>query len=732
MTKLFRIILPAVLLSSVFYPVFSRAEKAERPTPVFFSADEVEENAKTGVITARGDVNIVRNGVTLKADKLTFDRKNDVLTAAGNVSVMQPDGTVVFSEYARLSEKMSKATITEVKAILSDESRMAARRIKQTSNKDKHFFYAVYSPCDVCKENPKPLWSIKARKITHDAANHDVYYRSAFLNIKDVPVLYTPFLSHPDPSVKRRSGFMPPSLASNNYLGSAIEMRYFINLNDHEDVLLTPIFSSDQNVIFGGRYRKMMYSGDFNIGGTIMEDKDTHKTRGNITAKGRYEINDLWLAKMDINYASDGAYLKDLSLPGRTETWLTSKVSAERFDGRDYAAIEGYSYKLVSYSLRTSDIDAFEQREYSKPYVLPLATYEHISDSNSIGAYFKNTLSMASVYREHNETQTQRATMINAWNLPYTSPFGEKYRFVASVKSDLYYIDNYYNPYNQDYTGATGRIFPQAGVEWRLPFVKATETSRQIIEPIIVAAAAPNGGNKPDKIPNEDSLNAQLDDSNILDLDRYAGYDRNDTGSRVSYGLNWSAYGNILGRTSSFFGQTYYLKKDESFAQNLGDNSHFSDYVGRIFAAPNSYIDFNYRFRLDKDNFSVKYSEINTRIGSQMLSAYISFTSIKGREKKGSDNDLYFFDDYKERKELYTALNAKLSRDWSFVIYNRQNLSKENNVSLEHGGKLIYEDECFKLIFNTHKYNSTDPDYDDGYEFSATFLLKTLGGVGSE
>ena len=162
---------------------------------------------------------------------------------------------------------------------------------------------------------------------------------------------------------------------------------------------------------------------------------------------------------------------------------------------------------------------------------------------------------MASIYRERDETQTQRATMINSWNLPYTSPFGEKYRFMASVKSDLYYIDNYYNPYNQNYTGATGRIFPQAAVEWRLPFVNATETSRQILEPTIVAVAAPNGGNKIDKIPNEDSLNAQLDDSNILDIDRYSGYDRNDTGSRISYGLNWSAYGNILGRTSSFFGQ---------------------------------------------------------------------------------------------------------------------------------------------------------------------------------
>ena len=148
--------------------------------------------------------------------------------------------------------------------------------------------------------------------------------------------------------------------------------------------------------------------------------------------------------------------------------------------------------------------------------------------------------------------------------------------------------------------------------------------------------------------------------------------------------------------------------------------------------APNSYLDFNYRFRLDKSNLNIKYSEINSRIGTSMLSVYISFISISGRQKNVSDSKLYFFDDYRERKELYTSINAKLSRDWSFSIYNRQNLGKKRRASLEHGGRLIYEDECFKLIFNAHKYNSTDPDYDDGYEFSATFLLKTLGSVGSE
>ena len=722
----------AALFFAIPFCAAAEDKKAEQNIPIYFSADEVEENEKTGIITASGDVNISREGVTLKADKITYDKNKDTVTADGNVSVMHTDGTIVFADHAELSEKMTRATIVEVKAILADESRLAAKRIKQTSEKDKHFFYAVYSPCDVCKDNPKPLWSIKARKITHDAAHQDVYYRSAFLNFKDVPVLYTPFMSHPDPTVKRRSGFLPPALVSNKYLGTAVQARYFLNINDYEDLLLTPILASEQNPVFGGRYRKNLYSGEVSVEGTIMEDKDTHRTRGNINAKGRYEINDLWLARMDINYASDGAYLKDLSLPGRTDTWLTSSVAFERFEGRNYAAIEGYSYKLVSYSLRRSNIEAFKQREYSKPYILPLATYENISDADSIGGYFKNTLNMASIYRERDETQTQRATMINSWNLPYTSPFGEKYRFTASVKSDLYYVDDYYNSRQQNYTGAVGRIFPQAGLEWRLPFVKATESTRQILEPTIVAVAAPNGGNKVEKIPNEDSLNAQLDDTNILDLDRYAGYDRNDTGSRVSYGLNWSAYGNIIGRTSSFFGQSYYINNNESYTKSLGEDSHFSDYVGRIFAAPNSYLDFNYRFRLDKDNLSIKYSEVNTRVGTSMLSTYISFISIKGRDKKGSDAGQYFFDDYRERKELYTAINAKISRNWSISVYNRQNLSKRRHTSLEHGGNLTYNDECFKLTFNTHKYNSTDPDYDDGYEFSVTFLLKTLGSIGSE
>ena len=725
------ILLASCFGAAVMLPLWSFAKNTDQKSPIHFSADQVEENANTKVVTATGNVSIERDGTILTTDKLVYDRKNDIITAEGNIHITQPDGTNMWAESAQLEDKMSKGTIKEVKMLLSDESRLAANRIKQSENKNKYFFYGVYSPCDVCEASPSPLWQIQAKKITHDAANKDVYYQDAFILIKDVPVFYTPFMSHPDPTVKRRSGFLPPSMKSTSYLGSSLELRYFWNISDQEDFLFTPLLSADQGIVWGGRYRKMFSNGDVEISGTYMKDADSNESRYNIFAKGRFELNDLWLASFDINYASDSSYLKDLSLPGKTETWLTSHAALERFEGRDYAAIEAYSYKLVSYSLQEYHLSEFMARDYSKPYIMPLITYENISEPNKYGAYFKNTVSAASVYRERNETKTQRATMINSWNLPYTSPFGEKYKFVASVKSDVYYIDKYINDEENSYTGAVGRVFPQAGVEWRLPFVKATENSRQIIEPVIVAVAAPNGGNKNNKIPNEDSLNAQLDDTNILNLDRYNGYDRNDTGSRISYGINWSSYGNKFGRTSMFIAQSYYFNDEESFSQSLGDTSHLSDYVGRLYASPNSYLDLNYRFRIDKSDFQLKYNEVNARIGTDLLSAYISYTSIKGRKDSRADSGLYFFDDYKEREELYTSVQAKLSRDWRIVAYNRQDLTKNSLGSLEHGGQIIYEDECFELVFDIHKYNSTDPDYDDGYEYSATFLLKTLGGIGS-
>lgn len=686
----------------------------EEEQDIYFSANEMQNDQRLQTITAIGDVNIVRDNLTVKADKVIYNQKDDVVTAVGNVVLLNEDGTVVFSDYVVLSDKMQQGEMENIKIIMKDKSQIAASKISKFNNDDKEMENAVYSPCDVCT-GKDPLWQLKARKIKHDAKNKNIYYNDAFLELKGIPVFYTPFLSHPDPTVKRRSGFLIPNIASSSYLGAAIQPKYFWNISDHEDLLLDPIFSTDKGLILSGKYNKYLYRGEFSAEGSFMHDEDKNESRGNIFANGRYEINDYWVADLDVNYASDRNYLKDLSLDKQDDAWLTSSLKMQGFDNRNYASIESYYYQLLSYDMK----------EYDEPIVLPLMDYENISDVGPYGAYTKTNLNFASIYREE-ETNTQRFSMINSWVLPYTSPYGEKYRMIASVKSDLYYVDNYLNPEGEEFTGGVARIFPQLGLEWKLPFIRATETSRQILEPTVVAVLAPNDSNKTNKIPNEDSQDFELDDSNVLDINRYAGYDRNDTGSRVSYGFNWNSYGDKTGRTSAFLAQSYYFDKHESINNTSSYNfnekeGHLSDYVGRVYASPTDYFDLNYRFRVDKDDFELTYSELSTKIGPQILNAYISYIYLQ-------DNRNSSLIENSERKELYTALRSKLTKNWSINIYNRQDLTNDGG-SLEYGGDLIYEDECSALILYMQKDNSSDPEYDGDFEFGANFLLKTLGGT---
>ena len=692
---------------------------------VVFSADELVNDDKADTIMARGNVEVEYNNMRLETDELAYRQDTDVITARGNVRLFASDGSIIYGNEVMLADKMSIGEMQQIKALLKDKSQVTAKSFRKKSNNTKVMHKATYTACDVC-EGKEPLWQVSARKVQHDEDSQNMNYTDAVLKFKGVPVFYTPFLSHPDPTVKRRSGFMMPTMGSSNYFGAFIQPRYFWAVDDQTNVMFTPIFSSDKNPVLSGAFKHYFYGADTSLDGSYLRDNGDRKgkNRGHLFALGRYDINDYWRLTYNANYVSDYTYLKDLSLPYQDDAWLTSNVKLERFEGRDYVSVEAFYYKMLSYNLHRRNEGQYRAINQRKPTVAPLIDMEFYTDPSKIGSYFKNRISTASVYHQ-NGSETQRLTSINSWELPMTSRFGEKYRFVASVKSDVYYVNKYAYQNNDQYTGTTARVFPQAGVEWRLPFVRATDTSRQILEPVVVAVVAPNGENKTDKIPNEDSADVYYDDTNVLDLDRYAGYDRNDTGSRLSYGLRWSTYGNIIGRTSSFIAQTYEKSRNSSFLKNLDseNRSHFSDLVGRINAQPNEYLDLNYRFRLDKKTLDAKYSELGTGVGPKFLRAYVSYIFLQG--------NTYYNDLYSERKELYTSLSSDISEHWSVKVYNLRDLTKQSKGNLEHGGSVVYEDECFKWETVFRKYNSSNPDLDNDYEVGTTFYLKTLGSFGS-
>ena len=704
--------------------IWQKPDTEEDPD-IYFDADELKTNQKEKTIEAVGRVEVRRGSLTLLADRLIYNQQTNTISAYGNVMLYEPNGTRIYSEEVNLSDKLTTADMDKIRVIMRDESKLWAEHFHKKANDNKVMRYVVFTPCDCCEENggKAPLWRLRARKVTHDAAKKDMNYNGVFLDVKDVPVLYSPFLSHPDPTVKRRSGFMPPKIGNSTYLGGTFQVNYFWDINEHADMLFSPILTTDKNIVLGGRYRGYLNKGYVEAEGTYLDDDNPARpnNRGNLFLEGRYELNDLWVASTNLKYASDTLYLKELSLKHDDEAWLTSDLTFERFEGRDYASVQAYYYKLISYDLKTKDATQFTKMKYNKPLVMPLIESEFISEPSVMGSYFKNDYSVASLYHSGGE-QSQRATMINSWNLPWTSRFGERYKIVASVKTDAYRVEEYKSGASKkEYTGNPVRVFPQLGVEWRLPFVKANEGMRQILEPVVVGVVSPNGGNKTSRIPNEDSQDASLEDTNVLDLNRYAGYDKNDNGSRISYGLNWSSYGNIMGRTSAFLAQSYQLNKQTSFSDQTGNDGHFSDYVGRVYAAPADYLNLIYRFRLDREDYNLKYNELAAKFGTNMLNLYVSYIYMQ-KNQNASES-------LSERNELYTSLHVALTRDWSLNLYNRQDLV-HNGGSLEHGGNLIYEDECFMFVTNVKKSNSSDPELDDAYEFTFSFYLKTLGGLG--
>ena len=356
---------------------FTGDSNLEGNEAIDFSADELTNDETTGLITAKGDVEILYNRMRLKTDTLVYDQNKDEVTATGNVKLYSSDGSIIYSDKVSLSEQMTVGEMYHIKVLLKDESHVFAESFKKKNNQKKQLTYATYTPCDMC-DTQSPLWSISARKVQHDEKNKNVYYNDAIIKIKNVPIFYTPFFTHPDPSVKRRSGVLAPTMGSSNYLGAVFQPRYFWAVDDQTNVIISPIFSTDKNVIWGGQYQKYFYSADTDISGSYLKDNDDNrqKNRGNLFAKGRYDINNYWRMKYDVKYVTDYLYLKELSLPYQDDAWLTSNVAFERFSGRDYASIEAYYYKILSYNLRVRNENQYREINARKPLVAPLINVE--------------------------------------------------------------------------------------------------------------------------------------------------------------------------------------------------------------------------------------------------------------------------------------------------------------------------------------------------------------------
>ena len=176
-------------------------------------ANEVDYDYNNSRVSAVGNVQLFYNGTSVEADKVIYDQKTKRLHAEGNIRMTDVDGKITYADILDLSDDYRDGFVDSLRVDTADATRMAATRADRSSGNYTVFENGVYTACAPCKDDPKkpPLWQVKGMRIIHDQIDKMLYFENAQLEFFGVPLAYIPYFSAPDPTVKRKIGFLTPN-----------------------------------------------------------------------------------------------------------------------------------------------------------------------------------------------------------------------------------------------------------------------------------------------------------------------------------------------------------------------------------------------------------------------------------------------------------------------------------------------------------------------------------------
>ncbi len=703
-----------------------KGQPISRDQPVTFTADQVEYDRDKATVTATGHVEAWQNDHVIRADKMTFDRNTNVAAAVGHVVLLEPDGQVLFSDYAELSQGMRNGVLRGMRAILAQNGRLAANGARRTGGKINELSKVVYSTCNLCKTDPTrpPLWQIHARDAVQDVEHKRISYDDATLLMAGVPVAYFPYLEHPDPSVKRATGLLIPSIGTSTHIGQFISVPYYIVLDDQSDATVTPMLTTQAGPELGLGYRRRFNDGLLTMDGAL--GYLDGRVQGLILAHGRFNFDDTWRYGFDLERASSSDFVRDFRL-GRVagnQNLLTSQIYLEGFGQGAYSRLDVRFYQGLVNTIIDSKL----------PFVLPRYQYSYFGQPDAWGGRLKVEAGAFNVLRSVG-TNTQRANLTAEYERPFLGALGDLWKVTLHGDAAAYNATGLNDQPNFSTldSNSTARGLPQAAVDFRWPFMRAGGVwGSQIIEPIAQVIVAPQVGNSQfNTIPNEDSLDLEFTDKTLFGFNRFPGIDRLEGGVRANVALHgaWFLNGTAF---DTLVGQSYRATKDNNFSPASGLRDTVSDVVGRASFAPTDWFDLTYRTRLDHRTLITRMADVLTTVGGPKL-------RLSGGYLYTTFDPYQFYDQppppprnnatryYTPRNEITLGASTNLGA-YRLSAYGRRDLATNKMVML--GADAAYEDECF--IFDI-RFNRRFTSY-NGDNGSTTILFqltfKTIGQFG--
>lgn len=725
-----RLTVSLICLSLIHFLVTDRAlgQEAQGDEPALVTADDITYDETLNIVIARGNVELAQDERLLLADTVTYDQGSGIVIATGNVVLVEPDGDVMFAEYVELTDDFAQGFADTVSILFIDDSRMIANQGVRESEDITKLERAVYSPCDLCPEDPTraPLWQLRAVEVTHDRANRDVIYRDAFLDMFGIPVLYTPYFSHPDPTVDRRSGLLTPVFGSTPGLGPFVRSSYYFDIAPEQDFTLDVGLTREAGGLLGGEYRRRFANGVAVVEGSVnVSDRDegsgvtrNDQLRWHVFGNTRFDIDEHWRVGADIQRSSDDTYLELFEISG--EDVLESRAFAEGFYGLSYLAANVFAFQ----DLREGSIE--------QPLVTPLMEGDYVGEPGAVlGGQVRATAEVLNLVRtedvdeadrqlDNEGVSTRRLSLSADWQRAFFTDVG----LVADIQADLatyfYWSDNV--PEAGDPSrlrdGVTDAVFfPRATATARYPLVRQSGDYQQLVEPIASITAAPVVDDV-DDIPNNDSLDVEFDEINLFSDNRFPGIDRLDGGVRLTYGLRTGIFDPYGGQATVFLGQSYRFEDITVFPEGSGLRDRLSDFVGQVTIAPADYFSLDYRFRFDQKDLRARRQEVSMTAGVPALRVSNTYTFVDEVAGTGTTDD---------REEILSRISSRITDFWQVAGSFRYDLAENEARNAFFG--LTYSDECFTFSGAIRRDFTTNRDVDDGISVFATLAFRNLGVI---
>jgi LPS-assembly protein len=696
----------------------------------YLEADTLERDDKANRWTAHGKVEARYQGRTLRADTLTYDAGSGIVTADGNAQIINADGSAEFAQHLVLDDKMragfAKAFSAQIPINQKLTAKFAADVAIRRSETVEELDRAIFTPCPICAAKGAsivPTWSIQADRIIEDHQRHLVYYRNATMRVKGLPVLYTPFFSHPDPDSPRASGLLIPQISITGKRGFSYQQPILWVISPSQDLTFSPQINTKVNPFLNLTWRDRFYSGEVNarIGYTYEQDFNGNgdkfgpaTSRSYILANGDFNLTPHWSWGFTADRTSDPLIFDKYDIPSAfaehglflsDSQRLLSQLYVTRQDDNSYLSVAALDFQ----GLRTTD----NNRTF--PTVAPLAEGRYDVPFNVLGGHLR--VIGSAVLLNFDESPVlptlsgydDRASGEADWVRTFTTPNGVRIEPFANGRFDVYGLSNMTTAAR---TQSVTQGLATAGVTVSWPLIRQIGSTTIVLDPIAQLALSPNYNVNP-AIPNMDDVVFSYDETNLFAPEKFNGYDLYEGGQRLNVGEQATfQWGNGLNATL-LVGRTFRAEATDVFPIKTGLNGTVSDWV---LAADSTPIDGLSVFgrALVSDQLGLERLELGVNFATSRMNGYVRYlddnTQITGQVRNFEMGSEFL-----------------VTQHWGFDFDAIRDIEVNKWTLIDLG--LVYKDDCIKVAVIYRRQNTVVGALGAS---DAVFLRLTLATLGEQ